>query len=154
MALEQESKFVLNLELGESYIYGTAFTYDNSYSINIQQASNNLIVLPSDFTNIKESREALVSFGLSGHSDTNKIFVRSEVKVGRGDLIEVYMNNKLLIVSLFALAAIASTYYMLYARPKVFHANWLTLSALWYISIAFSLIFGLTDQDLERLLQV
>jgi hypothetical protein len=53
-----------------------------------------------------------------------------------------------------ALAAIASTYYMLDARPKVFHANWLALGALWYISIAFSLIFGLTDQDLERLLQV
>jgi len=93
MALEQQSKFVLDLELGESYIYGTAFTSDNSYSINIQQASNNLIVLPSDFTNIKESREALVSFGLSGHSDTNKIFVKSEVKVGRGDLIEVYMSQ-------------------------------------------------------------
>ena len=93
MALEQDCKFILNLELSESYIYGTAFTSDNSYSINIQQASNNLIVLPSDFTNIKESREALVSFGLSGHSDTNKIFVRSEVKVGRGDLIEVYMSQ-------------------------------------------------------------
>jgi hypothetical protein len=93
MTLEQESKFVLNLELGESYIYGTAFTSDNSYSINIQQASNNLIVLPSDFINIKESCKALVSFGLSGHSDTNKIFVRSEVKVGRGDLIEVYMSQ-------------------------------------------------------------
>ena len=93
MALEHERKFVLNLELGESYIYGTAFTSDNSYSINIQQASNNLIVLPSDFINIKESREALVSFELSGHSDTNKIFVRSEVKVGRGDLIEVYLSQ-------------------------------------------------------------
>ena len=93
MALEQESKFELNLELGESYIYGTAFMSDNSYSINIQQASNNLIVLPSDFTNIKESREALVSFVLSGHSDTNQIFTRSKVKVGRGDLIEVYMSQ-------------------------------------------------------------
>ena len=93
MALEQESKFELNLELGESYIYGTAFTSDNSYSINIQQASNNLIVLPSDFINIKESCKALVSFGLSGHSDTNKIFIRSEVKVGLGDLIEVYMSQ-------------------------------------------------------------
>ena len=93
MALEQESKFVLNLELGESYIYGTVFTSDNSYSINIQQASNNLIVLPSDFTNMKESREALVCFGLSGHSDANKIFIKSEVKVGQGDLIEIYMSQ-------------------------------------------------------------
>ena len=93
MALEQESTFILEVDLGESYLYGTAFMSDNSYSINIQPASNNLIVLPSDFTNIKESREALVSFGLSGHSDTNKIFVKSEVKVGRGDLIEVYMSQ-------------------------------------------------------------
>ena len=86
MALQQVSKFVLNLELDESYIYGTAFTSDNPYSINIQQASNNLIVLPSDFINIEES------FGLSGYSDTNKI-LRSEVMVGRGDLIEVYMSQ-------------------------------------------------------------
>ena len=51
------------------------------------------------------------------------------------------LNNKLLIVSLFAMAAMGSTYYMLDARPEVFHANWLTLSALWYLSIAFSLFF-------------
>jgi uncharacterized protein YbjT (DUF2867 family) len=51
------------------------------------------------------------------------------------------LNNKLLIVSLFAMATIGSTYYMLDARPEVFHANWLTLSALWYLSIAFSLFF-------------
>lgn len=73
MALEQHSKFVLNFELGESYIYGTGFTSDDSYSINIQQASNNPIVLPSDFINIKESCEVLGSFVLSGHSDTNGI---------------------------------------------------------------------------------
>jgi len=37
---------------------------------------------------------------------------------------------------------------------ETYNANWLALGALWYISIAFSLFFGLTDQDLERLLQV
>jgi hypothetical protein len=93
MALEQDCKFKLNLELSESYIYGTAFTSDNSYSINIQQASNTLVVLPSDFINIGESPEALVRFGLSADSDKNKIFVRSEVKIGRGDLIEVYLSQ-------------------------------------------------------------
>ena len=93
MALEQDTKFILNLELGESCIYGTAFTCDNSYPINIQQASNNLVVLPSDFINIKESREALVCFRLSGDSDKNKIFPSSEVKIGPGDLIEVYMSQ-------------------------------------------------------------
>ena len=93
IALEQDCKFILNLELSESYIYGTAFTSDNSYSINIQQASNTLVVLPPNFTNIGESREALVCFGLSGDSDKNKIFVRSELKIGRGDLIEVYLSQ-------------------------------------------------------------
>jgi uncharacterized protein YbjT (DUF2867 family) len=51
------------------------------------------------------------------------------------------LNNKLLIVSLFAMAAIGSTYYILDARPEVFHVNWLVLSGLWYFSIAFSLFF-------------
>jgi hypothetical protein len=60
---------------------------------------------------------------------------------GRRQRTSHSLNNKLLIVSLFALAAIGSTYYMLDARPEVFHANWLTLSALWYLSIAFSLFF-------------
>ena len=95
MALQQVNKFkfILNLELGESYIYGTAFISDNSYSINIQQASNTLVILPSDFISMEESREALVCFALSGDSDKNKIFVRSEVKIGRGDLIEVYLSQ-------------------------------------------------------------
>jgi hypothetical protein len=61
--------------------------------------------------------------------------------LGRRQHASHSLNNKLLIVSLFALAAIGSTYSMLDARPEVFHANWLTLSALWYISIAFSLFF-------------
>jgi hypothetical protein len=60
---------------------------------------------------------------------------------GRGQRTSHSLNNKLLIVSLFAMAAIGSTYYMLDARPEVFHANWLTLSALWYLSIVFSLFF-------------
>ena len=51
------------------------------------------------------------------------------------------LNNKLLIVSLFALATLGTTYYMLDARPEVFHFNWLILSGLWYLSIAFSLFF-------------
>ena len=51
------------------------------------------------------------------------------------------LNNKLLIVSLFAMAAIGATYYMLDARPEVFQTNWVVLSTLWYFSIAFSLFF-------------
>jgi hypothetical protein len=46
------------------------------------------------------------------------------------------------------MAAIGSTYYMLDARPEVFHFNWLILSGLWYISIAFSLFFTLNGARL------
>ena len=48
MALKQEIRFVLDLSLAESYIYGQATMYDKSYSINIQQASQQLLVLPKD----------------------------------------------------------------------------------------------------------
>ncbi len=51
------------------------------------------------------------------------------------------LNNKLLIVSLLAMAAVGSTYYTLDARPEVFQASWLLLGGLWYLSIAFSLFF-------------
>ena len=51
------------------------------------------------------------------------------------------LNNKLLIVSLLAMAAVGSTYYMLDARPEVFQTSWLLVSGLWYFSIAFSLFF-------------
>ena len=60
---------------------------------------------------------------------------------GRRQRTSHTLNNKFLIVSLFAMAAIGSTYYMLDARPEVFHANWLFLSGLWCLSIAFSLFF-------------
>jgi hypothetical protein len=60
MAVEQENRFVLNLALAESYIYGTAITADNSYSINIQQGSNNLVVLPSDLFNILTSQWTVI----------------------------------------------------------------------------------------------
>jgi hypothetical protein len=100
MALEQKSKFVLHLKLAESYIYGTAITSENSYSINIQQASNNLVVLPSDFFNIKESNEALVSFGLPESNNNTEMSMTSEVKVGRGDLIEVYVNQDNVLLTL------------------------------------------------------
>jgi hypothetical protein len=94
----------LNLSVAESYIYGTANTSDNSYSINIQQANNNLVVLPSDFLDIKESTEALVSFDLpvdSNNNDNNKkISISSQVKVGQGDLIEVYVNQDDILLTL------------------------------------------------------
>ena len=61
--------------------------------------------------------------------------------INRRQLTTHSLNNKLLIVSLFAMAVIGSTYYMLDARAEVFQINWLVLSGLWYLTIGFSLFF-------------
>jgi len=51
------------------------------------------------------------------------------------------LNNKFLMIFLFALAAVGSTYYMLNSRPEIFQIRWLVLSGLWYIGIMSSLYF-------------
>lgn len=51
------------------------------------------------------------------------------------------LNNKILLISLFAMSVIGSTYYILDPKPEVFLANWLVLSTLWYFGIAFSIYF-------------
>ena len=105
MALEQKIRFVLDLSLAESYIYGTAtiITSNNSYSINIQQATQQLIVLPTDVFYNEPADRALISFGrLSDKSknSNNNISIISEIKLGQGDLIEVYLNEDDIILDL------------------------------------------------------
>jgi uncharacterized protein YbjT (DUF2867 family) len=56
-------------------------------------------------------------------------------------LSPISLPNKILIVSLFAMAVIGSTYYMLDTRAEVFQIHWVFLSAVWFLSIAFSLFF-------------
>lgn len=51
------------------------------------------------------------------------------------------LNNKVLLISLFTLSVIGSTYYILDPKPEIFLANWLILSVLWYFGIAFSIYF-------------
>src|SRR5918994_4239471 len=65
--------------------------------------------------------------------------VKGNIK--RRQLVIHSLNNKLLIMSLFAMALIGSTYYILDARAEVFQINWLVLSGLWYLTIGFSLFF-------------
>lgn len=100
MALKQEIRFVLDLSLAESYIYGTGTMYDKSYSINIQQASQQLLVLPKDSFYIEPSSRASVSFSCSPDNHSNKIIVTSEIMVGQGDLIEIYLNQDNVILAL------------------------------------------------------
>jgi hypothetical protein len=51
------------------------------------------------------------------------------------------INNKLLILSLLAMAAIGSTYYIIDRRPEIYHVNWIIFGTLWYLGIAFALYF-------------
>ena len=73
MALEQKIRFVLDLSLAESYIYGTAtiITSNISYSINIQQATQQLIVLPTDVFYNEPADRALISFGRLSEKSKN-----------------------------------------------------------------------------------
>jgi len=62
-------------------------------------------------------------------------------RFGKKERTSHSLNNRILLISLFAMSAIGSTYYMLDSRPEIFYANWLVLSALWYFGIAFSVYF-------------
>lgn len=50
-------------------------------------------------------------------------------------------NQRLLIFSLLAMSAIGTTYYWLDDRPDVYQPAWLAASSLWFMTIAFSMIF-------------
>lgn len=51
------------------------------------------------------------------------------------------INSKLLMLSLLAMAAIGSTYYIIDDRPEIYHTNWIVLGTLWYLGIAFAIYF-------------
>jgi uncharacterized protein YbjT (DUF2867 family) len=61
------------------------------------------------------------------------------------------LNNKFLIIFLFALAAVGSTYYLLNSRPEIFQIRWLVLTGLWYIGIMISLYFVFKEAKLGAL---
>jgi uncharacterized protein YbjT (DUF2867 family) len=51
------------------------------------------------------------------------------------------LNDKILMISLFVMAAVGITYYFLDPRQEILQPRWLTLSAVWYLGIAFSIYF-------------
>jgi len=50
-------------------------------------------------------------------------------------------NQRLLMISLFAMSVIGTTYYWLDDRQEVYEPEWLLVSILWYVIVAFSLMF-------------
>jgi len=51
------------------------------------------------------------------------------------------INQKLLLVSLIAMAIIGTTYYWLDDRPDVYHPGWIAAGIVWYIGIISGIIF-------------
>jgi hypothetical protein len=62
-------------------------------------------------------------------------------KITRRERTSHSLNNRILLMSLLAMIAIGSTYYIFDARPEIFQGNWLILSGCWYFGIAFSIYF-------------
>ena len=100
METTRELKFTLQLQLYESYIYGTATLDEKDYSINIQQAANQLVVLPQDFSYIGETDKGLISFSRENDNNNKRISIASEIQVGQGDLIEVYLDQDNILLSI------------------------------------------------------
>jgi uncharacterized protein YbjT (DUF2867 family) len=50
-------------------------------------------------------------------------------------------NRNLLMLSLLAMAALGSTYYIIDDRPEIYHSNWIILGTIWYLGIAFAIYF-------------
>jgi hypothetical protein len=84
----RELKFALQLQLSESYIYGTATLDEKDYSINIQQAANQLVVLPQDFSYIGEIDKGLISFSRENDNNNKSISIASEIQVGEEILLK------------------------------------------------------------------
>jgi uncharacterized protein YbjT (DUF2867 family) len=62
-------------------------------------------------------------------------------KITRKERTSISLNNKVLLISLFAISVMGLTYYIFDPKPELFLANWLALSILWYFGIAFSIYF-------------
>ncbi len=51
------------------------------------------------------------------------------------------INSKLLMLSLLAMAAIGSTYYIVDGRVEIYTTSWIILGTLWYLGVAFAIYF-------------
>jgi len=64
---------------------------------------------------------------------------RSNRTVKERSTLEI--NRNLLMLSLLAMAAIGSTYYIVDDRPEIYHSNWIILGTIWYLGIVFAIYF-------------
>ena len=92
----------------------------------------------------EDSIKKIIPIQLKGFEESIKSAKAEQIqreKITRREHTSHSFNNKVLLISLFAMVAIGSTYYILDARPEIFQANWMVLSGCWYFGIAFSIYF-------------
>jgi hypothetical protein len=94
----------------------------------------------------EESVKNIIPFRLKTLEEAIDIARKGENKQNnniskRKEYVTHSASNKILLLSLFLLAVIGSTYYILDGRPEIYSMNWLVLSGIWYLGIAFSIFF-------------
>ena len=94
-------KFSLELDLGESYISGTAIEINDNeinrnqvYNINIQQGNESSLIAPNGIEINLEREELSISFGNANNQDIKKILIKTNrIEKKQQDMIELYIKD-------------------------------------------------------------
>lgn len=99
----------------------------------VQDGQGRLIrqLIPIQLKSFEESIQAVRNEKVQIRRSNRTVKERSTLKI----------NRNLLMLSLLAMAAIGSTYYIVDDRPEIYHSNWIILGTIWYLGIAFAIYF-------------
>ena len=99
----------------------------------VQDGQGQLIrqLIPIQLKSFEESIEAARNEKVQIRRSNRTVKERSTLKI----------NRNLLMLSLLAMAAIGSTYYIVDDRPEIYHYNWIILGTIWYLGIVFAIYF-------------
>lgn len=99
----------------------------------VQDGQGQLIrqLIPIQLKSFEESIEAARNEKVQIRRSNRTVKERSTLKI----------NRNLLMLSLLAMAAIGSTYYIVDDRPEIYHSNWIILGTIWYLGIVFAIYF-------------
>lgn len=88
-------------------------------------------LIPIQLKSFEESIEAARNEKVQIRRSNRTVKERSTLKI----------NRNLLMLSLLAMAAIGSTYYIVDDRPEIYHSSWIILGTIWYLGIVFAIYF-------------
>ena len=99
----------------------------------VQDGQGRLIrqLIPIQLKSFEESIQAARNEKVQVRRSNRTVKERSTLKI----------NRNLLMLSLLAMAALGSTYYIIDDRPEIYHSNWIILGTIWYLGIAFAIYF-------------